>query len=58
MRIVKFFAVLLFSFQACLSKAQVPAGFKSIFNGKNLKGWHVAEQHTRALRLTSGWKKG
>lgn len=23
-------------------QAQLPAGFKSIFNGKNLKGWHVS----------------
>jgi hypothetical protein len=25
-----------------LVSAQVPSGFKSIFNGKNLKGWHVS----------------
>lgn len=24
------------------SKAQIPAGFKPIFNGKNLKGWHIS----------------
>ena len=42
MSIIKTFAVLLISLNACVSQAQVPAGFKSIFNGKNLKGWHVS----------------
>ena len=26
----------------CISNAQAPEGFKSIFNGKDLKGWHVS----------------
>src|SRR5688500_3266657 len=42
MPIIKIFAVFLFSLLACISKSQIPAGFKSIFNGKNLKGWHVS----------------
>ena len=25
-----------------ISKAQIPTGFKPIFNGKNLKGWHIS----------------
>ena len=39
---LKIFAVLLCAFSALIAQAQVPAGFKSIFNGKNLKGWHVS----------------
>ena len=27
---------------SCACKAQVPAGFEPLFNGKNLKGWHVS----------------
>jgi 3-keto-disaccharide hydrolase len=42
MPIIKIFIVLFFLLHACISQAQVPAGFKSIFNGKNLKGWHVS----------------
>ncbi len=39
---VKIFAVLLFSFSSLVASTQVPKGFKSIFNGKNLQGWHVS----------------
>jgi hypothetical protein len=42
MEIVKLFGLLLFCFATCISAAQIPAGFKSIFNGRNLKGWHVS----------------
>jgi hypothetical protein len=42
MRIIKIFTVVLLSLHACISEAQIPEGFKSIFNGKNLKGWHVS----------------
>jgi len=39
---IKIFSFLLFFISVCISKAQIPAGFKSIFNGSNLKGWHVS----------------
>jgi hypothetical protein len=39
---VKIFAVLLLSLSTLVASTQVPKGFKSIFNGKNLKGWHVS----------------
>ena len=42
MRIIKVFTVVLIFLHACMSNAQIPAGFKPIFNGKNLKGWHVS----------------
>ena len=42
MSLIKIIAVLLISLNACMSKAQVPPGFTSIFNGKDLKGWHVS----------------
>ena len=40
--LIKLFTLLSFSFHSCICIAQVPAGFKSIFNGRNLKGWHVS----------------
>ena len=40
MKKVSFF--LLLSLTVCISNAQVPEGFKPIFNGKDLKGWHVS----------------
>ena len=39
---IRIFTILFLFLHACVSKAQVPAGFKPIFNGKNLKGWHVS----------------
>lgn len=39
---VKIFGILFFSFYACIASAQIPKGFKSIFNGRNLKGWHIS----------------
>ena len=42
MSIIKIFIVFLFFLNANIAKAQIPAGFKSIFNGKNLTGWHVS----------------
>lgn len=32
----------LFVLLSCHAFAQIPEGFKPIFNGKNLKGWHVS----------------
>ena len=34
--------IFLFLLIANFVKAQIPTGFKPIFNGKNLKGWHVS----------------
>ncbi len=34
--------LILFALIANFSKAQIPAGFKPIFNGKTLKGWHIS----------------
>jgi hypothetical protein len=40
---IKFITALLgFALLAGPLLAQVPAGFKRIFNGKNLKGWHIS----------------
>ncbi|HNR08730.1 MAG TPA: DUF1080 domain-containing protein, partial [Saprospiraceae bacterium] len=39
---VKVLSFLLVTAMASCLKAQLPAGFKSIFNGKNLKGWHIS----------------
>jgi hypothetical protein len=33
--------IIFFLLAGCLS-AQVPAGYKRIFNGRNLKGWHIS----------------
>ena len=42
MSIIKLSAVLLCTINAIISGAQIPPGFKPIFNGKNLKGWHIS----------------
>ena len=42
MYINKILIVVLLLLLTCLSRAQIPKGFKSIFNGKNLKGWHIS----------------
>src|SRR5215210_655482 len=42
MQFKMFFYILLFSMAASLLKAQIPEGFKSIFNGKDLNGWHIS----------------
>jgi hypothetical protein len=34
--------VILCFLNTAICRAQVPAGFQSIFNGKNLKGWHIS----------------
>lgn len=34
--------IVLFSLICSNASAQVPEGFKPIFNGKNLKGWHIS----------------
>ena len=34
--------LLFFYFLLGMAKAQVPAGFKSLFNAKDLKGWHTS----------------
>ena len=42
MYVNKIVVVVLLMHLTCLSRAQIPKGFKSIFNGKNLKGWHIS----------------
>ncbi|MBL7870374.1 MAG: DUF1080 domain-containing protein [Cyclobacteriaceae bacterium] len=39
---MKPFLILLFILISGISNAQIPEGFKPLFNGKNLKGWHVS----------------
>jgi hypothetical protein len=34
--------IVLFLVLTSSASAQIPAGFKQIFNGKNLKGWHIS----------------
>jgi len=34
--------IILFLTGTSLVSAQIPAGFKSIFNGKDMKGWHIS----------------
>ena len=38
----KFFVLILLTGFCSLVNAQVPAGFTPIFNGKDLKGWHIS----------------
>ncbi|HTE23723.1 3-keto-disaccharide hydrolase [Flavitalea sp.] len=40
--ILKIFAVAFCALAARTSQAQIPVGFKSIFNGRDLKGWHIS----------------
>lgn len=42
LQIEKITGVLLFSLMVRISKAQIPEGFKPIFNGKDLRGWHIS----------------
>jgi hypothetical protein len=42
MPIIKVLSVLHLFLYVFVSTAQVPPGFKSIFNGKDLKGWHIS----------------
>jgi hypothetical protein len=35
-------SVLLFAFLYHAAAAQIPEGYKPVFNGKNLKGWHIS----------------
>jgi hypothetical protein len=37
LKIISIFLIISF-----FSKAQIPSGFKPIFNGKNLNGWHIS----------------
>ncbi len=39
---MKFISLTIFSLISTLTVAQIPRGFKPLFNGKNLKGWHVS----------------
>jgi hypothetical protein len=39
---MKFIHLIAFSLISAVSHAQIPDGFTSLFNGKNLKGWHVS----------------
>jgi Domain of Unknown Function (DUF1080) len=45
-------AILLFACALPLT-AQIPAGFKSIFNGKDLTGWHISQVNHHGD--TKGW---
>ena len=40
MKIISFFLLLFLA--VCISNAQVPEGFRPIFNGKDLNGWHIS----------------
>src|SRR5215210_6412399 len=42
MRLQIILVFLLSSLSFTIANAQTPAGFKPIFNGKNLEGWHVS----------------
>lgn len=39
---MKFASLIALSFISAVSCAQIPEGFTPLFNGKNLKGWHVS----------------
>ena len=39
---IKFFLVILLISLTFRTQAQIPPGFKPIFNGKDLKGWHIS----------------
>lgn len=40
---INWFIIVVFCFLGALhGEAQIPAGFKPIFNGKNLNGWHIS----------------
>src|SRR5256885_147045 len=57
MQLIKIFSFILL-LNACISKAQVPAGFKPIFNGKDLKGWHVSRTTHQGTTPDFRVKKG
>ena len=42
MNVKKISVILLLMLLNSISRAQIPKGFRSIFNGKNLNGWHVS----------------
>lgn len=39
---MKLLPIIIISLFSTLCYAQIPKGFKSLFNGKNLKGWHAS----------------
>lgn len=39
---MKLLSLIAFGLISTISLAQIPKGFKPLFNGKNLKGWHVS----------------
>ncbi|MBX2896033.1 MAG: DUF1080 domain-containing protein [Cyclobacteriaceae bacterium] len=39
---MKLISIIIISLFSTLCYAQIPKGFKPLFNGKNLKGWHVS----------------
>ncbi|MBX2916689.1 MAG: DUF1080 domain-containing protein [Cyclobacteriaceae bacterium] len=39
---MKLLSIIIISLFSTLCCAQIPKGFKPLFNGKNLKGWHVS----------------
>lgn len=46
--------IVIFAVLTAPANAQVPSGFKKIFNGKNLKGWHISR--TNPHGTTPDWK--
>ena len=42
MQVIKFSLAFFLIFCFNVLKAQIPEGFKAIFNGKNLEGWHIS----------------
>ncbi|RYY11738.1 MAG: DUF1080 domain-containing protein [Chitinophagaceae bacterium] len=42
MKLLKHFAVTAFILPALFAGAQIPAGFKPVFNGIDLNGWHIS----------------
>jgi hypothetical protein len=42
MQVTKYFIALLIVLCSVATSAQIPQGFASIFNGKNLQGWHIS----------------
>jgi hypothetical protein len=54
MQVTKYFITLLIMLCGVAISAQIPQGFASIFNGKNLQGWHISR--TTHQGTTLGWE--
>jgi hypothetical protein len=50
------YLIVVFSLVYSLVSAQVPDGFKPLFNGKNLKGWHVSRSTHQGTTPNFLWK--